>query len=431
MFHDKYSCVFSPGFPCYDTCLSMELDSRIDFASRDYESQLSTPPDNDNGFTLSVPDDLFSSRWSCKGGDWKRSDDAQDRCSKKKLVLNDGFPLCQMPKSGCEDPRWPRKDDLYYPSHSRMLDLHPWAFCTDERVDCSSAVSKPVQGKLTFVRGVKGNVLSVVRINERVVKDQGSLDCEPRQKSRGNDRYHSRSTWPLSSASDSKRSSTEEDYQSKAVNDQGSQSSCRSIEFITTGKDHLCNVHALQLSLGDWYYLDGLGHERGPSSFSELQCLVDQGILKKYSSVFRKFDKIWVPVTSTRETYDVSFRSHQESSSASGECSGHQSLQTQGVSFGEPQSKSSLFNRLHPQFVGYTRGKLHELVMKSYKSREFAAVINEVLDPWINARQTKKEIEKQIHWNSGNFVLVNLQLSWCMVQPAEKLILPCIVLLLP
>jgi hypothetical protein len=58
---------------------------------------------------------------------------------------------------------------------------------------------------------------------------------------------------------------------------------------------------------------------------------------------------------------------------------------------------------IHPQFVGFTRGRLHELVMKSYKSREFAAAINEVLDPWINARQPKKDIEKQIYWKSGNY----------------------------
>jgi hypothetical protein len=36
--------------------------------------------------------------------------------------------------------------------------------------------------------------------------------------------------------------------------------------------------------------------------------------------------------------------------------------------------------------------------MKSYKSRELVAAINEVLDPWINARQPKKDIQKQIYW---------------------------------
>ncbi|KZV46713.1 putative histone-lysine N-methyltransferase ATXR3-like [Dorcoceras hygrometricum] len=61
------------------------------------------------------------------------------------------------------------------------------------------------------------------------------------------------------------------------------------------------------------------------------------------------------------------------------------------------QKNSSRFHDLHPQFIGYTRGKLQELVMKSYRSREFTAAINEVLDPWISARQPKKEMEKQIY----------------------------------
>ena len=87
-----------------------------------------------------------------------------------------------------------------------------------------------------------------------------------------------------------------------------------------------------------------------------------------------------------------------------GEFSGHQSVQSQDVSFAEPHSKSNMFNSLCPQVIGYTRGKLHELVIKSYKSRGFAAVINAVLYPWINARQPKKEFEKQIY--IGNQVTI-------------------------
>lgn len=71
--------------------------------------------------------------------------------------------------------------------------------------------------------------------------------------------------------------------------------------------------------MGYWYYLDGLGRERGLSLFSDLQSLVDKGVTKKYSSVFRKCDKLWVPVASSTETYDVSLKSHQESSSVTGD----------------------------------------------------------------------------------------------------------------
>lgn len=384
------------GFPWNISCLREDWDSSTDLASRDSESKLSMSCDKDNGLAFDIPSDWFSTHWSCKGGDWKRNDDAQDRYSRKKLVLNNGFPLCQMPKSGCEDPRWPHKDELYFPSQSKRLDLPLWAFCADERDDCS-VVSRSVQSKPASVRGVKGNVLSVVRINACVVKDQGSLVSESRHKTRSKERHHSRSTRPFSSTSESKRASTELDSQSKAVSDHGSY---RIMEFLNVPKDHICTISELQVHLGDWYYLDGSGRERGPSSFSELQCLVDQGIIKKHSTVFRKSDKLWVPIISSTETSDGSLTSQQESSSISGACSGLPSKQTQGVSSGEHYSNSSLFNSLHPQFVGYTRGKLHELVMKSYKSREFAAVINEVLDPWINARQPKKEIEKQMYWKS-------------------------------
>ncbi|KAK4286228.1 hypothetical protein QN277_002814 [Acacia crassicarpa] len=384
------------GFPWHDHFPREECDSRTDFASRDPETQSSTLFDKDSGFAFGDPGDWFSARWPCKGGDWKRNDDVQDRSSRKKLVLNDGFPLCEMPKSGCEDPRRPQKDDLYYPSQSRRLDLPLWAFCADERADCGT-VSRTSQTKSFLARGVKGNVLPVVRINACVVNDQGSLVSEPRHKIRVKDRHHSRPTRPFSSSSDSKRSSTEEDSQSKAISDQ---SSCLTTEFVNTPSDRLCTVHDLQLHWGDWYYLDGSGRERGPASFPELQVLVDQGIIKKHSSVFRKWDKLWVPLTSAAETSDTSLGCHRESSTTAGKCSGLPLLQTQGVSFSEPCTSISLFDHVHPQFIGYTRGKLHELVMKSYKSREFATAINEALDPWINARQPKKENEKQLYWKS-------------------------------
>ncbi|WJX69129.1 hypothetical protein P8452_53417 [Trifolium repens] len=385
------------GFPWHVSGHRKDCDSSTDLATRDSESQTSISFDNkDNELGFGIPNDWFSTRWSCKGGDWKRNDDAQDRPSRKKLVLNNGFPLCQMPKSGCEDPRWPEKDDLYFPSQNRRLDLPLWAVGADEWVD-SNAASRSVQSKPPFVKGVKGNVLSVVRINACVVNDQGLLLSESRHQTRSKDRQHPRSTRPFTSTSDSRRSSTEEDSQSKSVSDQGSY---QSMEFISVHKDHLCTIQELQLHLGDWYYIDGSGRERGPSSFSELQYLADQGIIKRHSSVFRKRDKLWVPIASATETSDVCLTSNQKSSSTLGACSDHPSKQTQGVLYGESYTSSSLFNMIHPQFVGFTRGRLHELVMKSYKSREFAAAINEVLDPWINARQPKKDIEKQIYWKS-------------------------------
>lgn len=345
--------------------------------------------------TLACSDsnDWFSGRWSCKGGDWMRNDEAsQDRPSRKKLVLNDGFPLCQMPKSGFEDPRWHRKDDLYYPSQSIKLDLPLWAFsATEDRADCNS-ISKLSQIKPAVVRGVKGTIRSVVRINACVVQDHGSLVSEPRTKVRGKDRYLSRSSRTHSTAYDSKRSSVESDSLLRTANDRDMQASWKSITSIKTPKDRLCTVDDLQLHLGEWYYLDGVGHDCGPLSFSELQALVDRGTIQKNSSVFRKVDNVWVPVTSSAKIQKSIVKSVDSSEMHVSES--HSANPSGNI------VKSCSFHNVHPQFIGYTCGKLHEFVMKSYKSREFAAAINEVLDPWISLKQPKKEIENHIYRKS-------------------------------
>ncbi|CAK9161370.1 unnamed protein product [Ilex paraguariensis] len=359
------------------------------------ESRISAlgPSDKDIVFPSTDTSDWFSGRWSCKGGDWKINDEiADDRPCRRKLVLNDGYSLCQMPKSGYEDPRWHRKDELYNPSHSRRLDLPSWAFTLPDELNDGNGANRSIQTKPVVVRGLKGAMLPVIRINACVVKDHGSFVSEPRMKVRGKDRYSSRSSRPYSAASDTMRSSEEGVSHSKNMNEQDS-----STASISIPKDRLCTADDLHLHFGHWYYLDGAGHERGPLSFSELQVLADQGIIQKQSSVFRKIDKVWVPVTSVAEASETSGKIPQEENAISNDSSGASHFES------TPSSAIlSSFNSLHPQFIGYTRGKLHELVMKSYKSREFAAAINEVLDPWINARQPKKEIEKFLYNQAVN-----------------------------
>ncbi|KAK2987988.1 hypothetical protein RJ640_011251 [Escallonia rubra] len=376
------------GFFCYP-----------DFASKEPPETGSITPaaeDKDNTFAGGDTGDWFAGQWSCKGGDWKRTDEAAlDKSSKKKFVLNDGYPLCQMPKSGYEDPRRQHKDELYYPAHSRRLDLPPWAFSSSDDFD-SNVASRSSQTKPPVpVRGVKGTMLPVIRINACVVKDHGSFISEPR-KARGKERYSSRSSRHYSST-DSKRQSEEGISYSKSMQEEDVQGHSKSITPITTPKDRLCNAEDLQLHCGDWFFLDGTGHEQGPLSFSELQVLADQGIIQKHSSVFRKFDKVWVPVTSDAEPLKGVPKIQQENKIFSGDTSVASVLEQGGAALSRTSTVSSSFHCLHPQFIGYTRGKLHELVMKSYKSREFAAAINEVLDPWINLRQPRKEIEKYVY----------------------------------
>ncbi|WCJ37690.1 Histone-lysine N-methyltransferase ATXR3 [Euphorbia peplus] len=353
--------------------------------------------DKDQGCTFLVDSaDWFSGRWSCKGGDWKRNDEAlQDRISRRKLVVNDGFPLCQMPKSGSEDPRWHRKDDLYFPSQSRRLDLLPWAFsCPDEKND-PVGLSKQTPAKAPLVRGVRGTMLPVVRINACVVKDHGSFVSEPRAKVRGKEKHSSRSARAHSVTNDGRRLMIEGDSQS--IIDQDSHGSWKSISSISTPKDRLCTVHDLQLHLGEWYYLDGSGHERGPLSFSELQVLASQGTIQKFSSVFRKFDRVWVPIISDPGTSEATVKIQPEDVAPPGVSS---VTPSKYESASEINTNSTSFHGLHPQFIGFTRGKLHELVMKSYKSREFAAAINDVLDPWLSAKQPKKEIDDLLYRKS-------------------------------
>lgn len=365
-----------------------DMSSHPEFPSKEVPDIRPAGPahsDKDYSFESGDTCDWFSGGWSCKGGDWKRIDEpAQDRFLKKKHVLNDGYALCQMPKSGLEDPRRHLKDELYHSSHGRQLDLPSWGFNPlDESTDYRS-----FQTKNFGARGVKGMMLPVVRINTCVVKDHGSFVSEPRMKARGKERYSSRPSHRYGSTSDSKRSSEESVSRRKSSHEYGHHVSAKSIMPVIMPKDHLSTRDDLQLHLGDWYYLDGAGHERGPLSYSEIQVLADQGILQQHSSVFRKFDKLWVPVTQGTRKID-----NENSSDTSG-VSGLEP--TEAIQRGT-SAVSSSFHNLHPQFIGYTRGKLHELIMKSYKSREFAAAINEVLDPWINVRQPKKETEKNLY----------------------------------
>ncbi|MFS8024584.1 putative [histone H3]-lysine(4) N-trimethyltransferase chromatin remodeling SET family [Helianthus anomalus] len=384
------TCGYSEGFALHQCEVgdndSLKMGDDVSSHSEFADKLPAGPEHADNNYAFEYGDtcDWFSGQWSCKGGDWKRIDEAaQDRFLKKKFVLNDGYALCQMPKSGHEDPRRHKKDDLYHSSHGRRLDLPSWAFNPSDE----SAEYRSSQTKILGTRGVKGMMLPVVRINTCVVKDHGSFVSEPRVKPRGKERYSSRPSHRYSSTSDSKRSSEESVSRRKSSHEHGHHhnASYKSIMPVSMPKDHLSNRDDLQLHLGDWYYFDGAGHERGPLSYSEIQVLADQGIIQKHSSVFRKFDKLWVPV--------VTEGKRKIDNDNSSDTSGPSILETESGT----HVVSSSFHNLHPQFIGYTRGKLHELIMKSYKSREFAAAINEVLDPWINLRQPRKETEKNIY----------------------------------
>ncbi|KAJ4912312.1 Histone-lysine N-methyltransferase ATXR3 [Raphanus sativus] len=329
----------------------------------------------------------FSGRWSCKGGDWIRHDEAfQDRDYKTKMVLNDGFPLCLMQKSGYEDPRWHHKDDLYNPCSSSKLELPLWAFSgADER---------------NQARGVKANVLSVVRLNSLVVSDQVPSVPDPLVKVRSREKFSSRHARPSPASCDSKRESVETISQTTACSSQDLQRFWKTDASVSTPGDRLYTVDDLHLHLGDWFYMDGAGQEQGPLPFSELQILVDKGLIKRHTSVFRKSDKIWVPVTSITKTSEISAKLQGKTPALPSDCQSLDVSESQDFRHSEMDTSLSSFHAMHPQFLGYFRGKLHQLIMKTYKTREFSAAINDVLDSWIHARQPKKETDKYMHQNS-------------------------------
>ncbi|CAA6671908.1 unnamed protein product [Spirodela intermedia] len=265
-------------------------------------------------FPNSDSSDWFAGRWSCKGGDWRRNDDnSNDRCQKENLFLMKAIRSVRCRKQKLDLPTWNANDST----------------------KACYQVGEPDQD--TAIRGVKGTVLPVVRINACVVRDH-TFCSEPRPKVKSNER-HSRSSRSHSAGGD-KSSSAEVTSQSKNV----------------------------------------------PQSDSSIkkQRKFAKGAILKHSSVFRKADNVWIPVTKGNKT------SRQRAIKMKRALANRSTSNSVSHNLVDVLS----FNNSHPQYIGYTRGKLHELVMKSYKSREFAAAINEVLDPWINAKQPKREREK-------------------------------------
>jgi len=159
-------------------------------------------------------------------------------------------------------------------------------------------------------------------------------------------------------------------------------------------------THELQLENGVWHFLDAAGHERGPFLLSALRGFVAEGVLPAGASVFRKSDNVWVPVSHLIQYFDAH-------GPASGSTLVSHSLEQSRpmksvVPAGDPaylglkelrldtsvQSvTSSIFHCEHPQFLGYTNGKLHELVMKSFRG-SFAGFFNDALDIWSNSKRS-------------------------------------------
>ncbi|KAH9323189.1 hypothetical protein KI387_017828, partial [Taxus chinensis] len=170
----------------------------------------------------------------------------------------------------------------------------------------------------------------------------------------------------------------------------------RSNEVVSSA--HVSTVTDLKLEMGEWYYRDGAGHEMGPSTFTQLQMLVSGGTLQKNSSVYRKSDDTWVPIS---HQVSAILNSSEKALIEDSPC---RPPGTATPACKDPEQhyledcipNHTAFHALYPQFVGYARGKLHEHVMKSYKSRDFAGAIGEVLDAWLNPKHSKNSKDTRL-----------------------------------
>lgn len=168
--------------------------------------------------------------------------------------------------------------------------------------------------------------------------------------------------------------------------------------------------HELQLESGIWHYTDGAGREKGPFVMSALRTIVAEGRLPDGASVFRKSDNTWVPV-SLNSSY--SHRSSQIPLTSAMQMSGSSVFNEDSrYSPSEPlppavsptcknvpavvvkdsaddivRVASSKFHNEHPQFLGYTNGKLHELVMKTFIGT-FSGFLSDSLDLWRSEKRS-------------------------------------------
>ena len=176
-----------------------------------------------------------------------------------------------------------------------------------------------------------------------------------------------------------------------------------------SSKDHASTVlrrHELHLESGVWHYLDAAGHERGPFLVSALRGFLAEGVLPAGASVFRKSDNIWVPVSHLLQYYDArapapaptlpAYRCEERDYPLNSAVSSEVFTRGDPANFALKESQldtsvqsvsSSTFHCEHPQFLGYTNGKLHELVMKSFRS-SFAGFFNDALDIWSNSKRS-------------------------------------------
>ncbi|KAI5060431.1 hypothetical protein GOP47_0024851, partial [Adiantum capillus-veneris] len=367
---------------------------------RDYYTEASNSNEVVTSMSGSLDDSVSQSSfqssrmWTCRGGDWKLMFEI-DASAKaipgsgrpEKLVLNRGKPLCTRQCGRLPDPR--RGSVLYGVTNSRRLELPSWAYRYWEVMGeyCSSTAEKSLNA-------VPATFLSTPRSQVATPKDFSFTEASKKPKldkvtSLSDQKLDESSTISLCEVAstqcqvpfvavescqkeEARRSSLgSQDLECSNIQlerqeaelvapDKVTEKSVKSVRQVPQRSD-------LMLETGEWFYQDGNGQEVGPYTFLQLQTRVRDGLLYEGSSVYRKDDETWVPLFANKSKERLSFN-----------LAGHTFEEDGKQALVRKEQRVILdFHQLYPQFIGFMCGRLHEHVMKSYRTRDFAAMVDE------------------------------------------------------
>ncbi|CAM6037532.1 unnamed protein product [Sphagnum compactum] len=361
-------------------------------------------------------------KYPTAGGDWIAIQSERHEASRasqsekhvwRKRVLNSGVSLCEGQLSGQADPRKQAHKPEADGFERRKLELPKWA-CRKEVERTKQKLGGSMNKEETV--SVSINITNTVVRNEVLVVPEPYGKRESKVKASG---YHSGHT---GSKKDSIKLSSVSPHASHE--NEVPSGSCREEAGIVTAVDQnrssaFQGRSDLHLQEGLWHYLDAAGNEKGPFSVSDLKLMVADRRLLGGVSVFRKSDNVWVPVSSL---YPCEHHGGDPVSSGDEPLTSHVHKEDSRYSPSEPLPPAvspptsdpstsavvglpadgsttfcphlpSLFHDEYPHFLGYTNGKLHERVMKSFRGI-YGRFLNDALESWLSERRPSKMKQK-------------------------------------
>ena len=279
---------------------------------------------------------------------------------REKIVLNKGIPLCERRHCQVSDPRI--QSSLYGVSTCRTFEMPQWAYQYWEETK-----GVCVNTLLEKCKTIQTSISCTPR--SQILTPTDSVDFDSSKKNKSN------KVIPLSEGNLDDANSVEGVLPGKGEKTPVYETYLTSARYLELEQESLQNVRCdnivvdkrtinsfklvqksltkagLKLDKGDWFYLDGKGQEVGPSTYMELQLKAQDGLLYGGTSVYRKCDKIWVPLTV--DGTDLCSRSASSNT---------EEKDSMKKIFIQRDNLLSSFHELFPQFIGYMCGKLHAKV---------------------------------------------------------------------